>query len=225
MSKLPITFKKVKTKTHDNNEMVSYLVTVSDKTSYWDKSSLVDRNELLKLRDELDKVLSDISTAELLSVSENHANFIDESHKKDYLCKNCNYKMTQSCVTCLFTLDSPLERKLFLELKKIYIKFIPQYGIDWKGNEISIEGKSYNDATNNFKNVLTIADFFIQKKDAKLCIYTDGHTFHEKTEEQAKHDKTIDRQLQLLGYTVLRYTGKEVNEDCDKIIAQIKKFI
>jgi hypothetical protein len=225
MSKLPITFQKVKTKNRDNKDSVSYLVTVSDKTSYWDKTSLVNREELQKLRNELDQILSDITTAELLSVNEEQANFIDECHRKLDLCQDCTYKMTQSCVTCLFTLDSPLERKLFLELKKEYIKFIPQYGLDWSGNEISIEGKSYSHPTNNFKNVLTIVDFYIEKRGVKLAVYTDGHTYHERTEEQAKHDKVIDRQLQLLGFQVLRYTGSEVNEDCSKIIADIKKRI
>ena len=46
----------------------------------------------------------------------------------------------------------------------------------------------------------------------KLCVYTDGHTYHERTEEQAQRDKRIDRKLQELGFQVLRYTGKEVND-------------
>jgi len=225
MARLPITFQKIKTKNRDNKDSVSYLVTVSDKTTYWDKTSLVNREELLKLRNELDQILSDITTAELLNVNDEQANFIDECHRKLDLCQDCSYKMTHSCVTCLFTLDSPLERKLFLELKKENIKFIPQYGLDWSGYEIPLEGKSYSHPTNNFKNVLTVVDFYIEKRGVKLAVYTDGHTYHERTEDQATHDRTIDRTLQSLGYTVLRYTGKEVNEDCSKIIDGIKKFL
>jgi len=72
---------------------------------------------------------------------------------------------------------------------------------------------------------LTIPDFYIQKGSNKLCIYTDGHTYHERTEDQAKRDRNIDRKLQDLGFTVLRYTGKEVNESMEHIIKEIKKWI
>lgn len=45
---------------------------------------------------------------------------------------------------------------------------------------------------------------------AKLVVELDGHDFHEKTKEQAAHDKKRDRWLQLKGYAVLRFTGSEV---------------
>lgn len=78
---------------------------------------------------------------------------------------------------------------------------------------------------NNFKNVLTIADFYIEIRGVKLCIYTDGHTYHERTEEQAQHDKRIDRKLQEFGFKVLRYTGKDVREGMDHIVREIKQWI
>ncbi|MDB9755820.1 endonuclease domain-containing protein [Winogradskyella sp.] len=59
----------------------------------------------------------------------------------------------------------------------------------------------------------------------KLCVYTDGHTYHERTEEQAQRDKRIDRKLQELGFQALRYTGKDVNENTDIIVKEIKKWI
>ena len=68
-------------------------------------------------------------------------------------------------------------------------------------------------------------DFFIENKQTKLCVYTDGHSYHERTEDQAKRDRNIDRKLQELGFQVLRYTGKEVNENPLKIINEIQKWI
>lgn len=41
----------------------------------------------------------------------------------------------------------------------------------------------------------------------------DGHDFHEKTKEQAAHDKKRDRYLQSQGLTVLRFTGSELYRD------------
>ena len=68
-------------------------------------------------------------------------------------------------------------------------------------------------------------DFYIEKRDVRLCIYTDGHTYHERTEEQAQRDKRINRKLQELGFKVLRYTGKDVNQNTDIIVDEIKKWI
>ncbi|MFN9109690.1 MAG: endonuclease domain-containing protein, partial [Bacteroidota bacterium] len=132
---------------------------------------------------------------------------------------------TYRCKECLFTLHSPIERKLYLELSKNYIPFKPQYGLNWYGKRIYTENKTYDDVKNNFKDVLTIVDFYIEKNERKLCVYTDGHTYHERTEEQAQRDRNIDRKLQELGFHVLRYTGKDVNENINSIISDIRKWI
>jgi len=224
MARLPISFQKIKTRNHNNIEIVKYLITVSEKESYFDRTALCERAELVKLRDELDKVLADSNTAEILKISEDKATIIEQAHKTDKLCADCKLKMTHDCVTCLFVMQSPLERKLFLELRKANIYFQPQYPLNWFGQQISIEGRSYNDPINNFKEVLTVVDFFIEKSSIRLCVYTDGHTFHERTEEQALRDRNIDRKLQELGFHVLRYTGKEVNDDTQKIINDIIKW-
>jgi hypothetical protein len=44
-------------------------------------------------------------------------------------------------------------------------------------------------------------------------IECDGHDFHERTKEQAAHDKRRDRHMQGLGLKVLRFTGSEVWAD------------
>jgi very-short-patch-repair endonuclease len=71
---------------------------------------------------------------------------------------------------------------------------------------------------------MTIADFYIERGNNKLCVYADGHTYHERTEEQASHDKNIDRKLQEFGYRVMRFTGKEINDNIDSIIKDIKAW-
>lgn len=225
MAKLPINFQKIKIKDYNNQETVKYLVTVSDKGTYWEKTAIVDRDDLIKLRNNLERVLADSTTAEILKVSEEKAEKIDVAHKSDMLCRSCEFKMTYHCDTCLFTLQSPLERKLFLELRRANVHFQPQYALNWYGQQISINGKTYGDPTNNFKDVLTVVDFYIEKQNTKLCVYTDGHTYHERTEEQAQRDRNIDRKLQELGFQVLRYTGKDVNENSYKIISDIQAWV
>lgn len=61
------------------------------------------------------------------------------------------------------------------------------------------------------------ADFFVQywQYGVEVCaaIECDGHDFHERTKEQAKHDRKRDREFQALGITVLRFTGSEIYND------------
>jgi hypothetical protein len=226
MPRIPIEVQKIKATSKLNGiENTEYLVQLIEKGTSWEKTIICSYNELVNLRDKLNEVINKTSTAEKMGVSEEEAKKLDHFYLKDKLCLPCSFKYSGNCITCLFKLQSPLERKLFLELKKGYIRFDTQYAINWKGENISTEGKSYNNPVNNFKDVLTVADFYIEKKDVQLCIYTDGHTYHEKTEEQAQRDKQIDRKLQELGYIVLRYTGKDVNESSKNIIAEIKKWI
>lgn len=74
-------------------------------------------------------------------------------------------------------------------------------------------------------------DFYIGGYDRKAsggfkwCVEVDGHDFHEKTKEQARHDKQRDRLLQNAGFRVLRYTGSEVWRDPAAIVAEITKAL
>ena len=62
----------------------------------------------------------------------------------------------------------------------------------------------------------------------KIAIECDGHDFHERTKEQAAHDRARDRFLQGEGLTVLRFTGSEIwrsAEACrNEIIAHVKRW-
>lgn len=62
-------------------------------------------------------------------------------------------------------------------------------------------------------------DFLVTNygSEAGVIIECDGHDFHEKTKEQAKHDKERDRWLTSQGYKILRYTGSEIYNDFVKI--------
>jgi very-short-patch-repair endonuclease len=58
-------------------------------------------------------------------------------------------------------------------------------------------------------------DFMIEYSNGnlKIVVECDGHDFHERTKEQAKNDRSRDRNLQAQGYLVLRYTGSEIWRD------------
>ncbi|MBE6312149.1 MAG: DUF559 domain-containing protein [Bacteroidales bacterium] len=227
--RIPINIKSIKIKNNLDSYQLHYEFEIDGlEKSKWNTTYIANFDELKKFRDEIDSILSQASTAEILNLTEEQGNIVEKSYKNDSLCKNCTYKLSNKCKSCLFTLQSPLERKfyLFCSEKWWFKKYcILQYAIDWHGCHIDVTGKTYNNPNNNFKNVLTIVDFYIEKGNNKLCIYTDGHTYHERTEEQAQHDKMIDRKLQELGYIVLRYTGKDIEENMPKIINEIEHFL
>lgn len=56
--------------------------------------------------------------------------------------------------------------------------------------------------------------------DTGVAIELDGHDFHERTKEQAQHDKSRDRKLQAAGWRVLRFTGSEVWKDPAKCVRE-----
>lgn len=62
-----------------------------------------------------------------------------------------------------------------------------------------------------------------------LVVECDGHDYHEKTKEQAKHDKSRDRWMTQNNIQLLRYTGSEIYNDSDgcaeEVCALIEKTI
>jgi len=49
----------------------------------------------------------------------------------------------------------------------------------------------------------------------------DGHDYHERTKQQASHDKKRDRHFTLKGWNVLRYTGSDIWRDARSIAYEI----
>lgn len=52
-----------------------------------------------------------------------------------------------------------------------------------------------------------------QDQVIRVAVECDGHDFHERTKEQAEHDKARDRDMQAAGWVVARFTGSEINRD------------
>ena len=69
---------------------------------------------------------------------------------------------------------------------------------------------------------LTIPDFAFPKD--KIAIYCDGYEFHYKREPFQK-DRQQSRDLQLQGWSVLRFTGSEILNDTESVVATIQRAI
>ncbi|MDF9618393.1 DUF559 domain-containing protein [Pseudomonas entomophila] len=64
-------------------------------------------------------------------------------------------------------------------------------------------------------------DFFL--KDARLIIELDGHAYHS-TKEQLEKDAIKQRYLTRAGYTVIRFTGREIVRDVQACVAEVRQM-
>jgi very-short-patch-repair endonuclease len=68
-------------------------------------------------------------------------------------------------------------------------------------------------------------DLAIESESIKIAIECDGHNFHERTKEQAQHDKSRDRALVASGWRVLRFTGSEIWADPGRCAAEVHQLL
>lgn len=184
----------------------------------WKISKLITEKAISELK----KQIEDVSGISKITDNFNCTGEDSEKIKKFWderrnwkLCNSCNFKWKE-CHNCIIKCDSPLERDLLLELKRQGVNTILQRRINKDGSHYDFPEEL------NFDTLLTVPDFYIEIENVKICVYADGHTYHERTEKQALRDKNIDRELQKLGFIVLRYTGKEIRSDVNQVVKNIK---
>jgi hypothetical protein len=62
------------------------------------------------------------------------------------------------------------------------------------------------------------------RNSVAVAVELDGHDFHERTKEQAEADKRRDRDLQAIGWRVVRFTGSQVLRDPVEVVDEILGF-
>lgn len=179
---------------------------------------ILSENELKNFVDEITTVLGYKEIMEKFSCTVKDAREIKERIDRKTECRDCDLRMKE-CYRCCKVCESPLEQKLLRALARNNIKTEMQLRIN-KDNSIFHFPEPVDPS-----KILTIPDFYVETEDKKICIYTDGHTYHERTEYQAVRDRSIDRELQNLGYVVLRYTTSEINQKLDETVENIKKVM
>jgi very-short-patch-repair endonuclease len=58
----------------------------------------------------------------------------------------------------------------------------------------------------------------------KAIVEADGHAFHERTREQATHDKARDREFATAGIHVLRFTGSDIHNNPQRCAQEVLDF-
>jgi very-short-patch-repair endonuclease len=59
----------------------------------------------------------------------------------------------------------------------------------------------------------------------QVVVEVDGHDFHERTREQAAHDRRRDRLMTAAGTKVFRFTGSEVYRDAIGCAAEVLEYV
>ncbi|WP_066633138.1 endonuclease domain-containing protein [Labilibacter marinus] len=190
---------------------------ISIKLDNWEVSKIVSEKALTDITNQINDATGLSRISDTFNCSGEEAQIIKKFWDKQSnwkMCNACKFKWKE-CYSCIVTCDSPLERNLLLELRKNEIEVVMQRRFNKDGSFYEFPKEI------DFDTILTIPDFYIEQDEVKLCIYADGHTYHNVTEKQALRDRNIDRELQRLGFVVLRYTGQEIRKDCGLVVENI----
>ncbi len=144
------------------------------------------------------------------NIPDMNKDIIIEIKSADKIKINSNY-VKSSLAVC----ESPIEELLCKKLIGNYIPFLQQV-------VITHDGKLYLKNAPK-QNRLTVPDFFIPFPSNMVAIYCDGHEFHNKTAAQVTRDRRIDRTLQSWNLRVLRFTAKEIYNNINRCIEEIKE--
>jgi very-short-patch-repair endonuclease len=111
--------------------------------------------------------------------------------------------------------ESPIERRLLSALRRSFKMLRFSDSPCWTNGDLELRPQR---EAGRYR-----LDFAIesQRHKWKLAIECDGHAFHERTKEQAQHDKSRDRDLVGDGWTVLRFTGSEIHKNAAACADQI----
>lgn len=59
----------------------------------------------------------------------------------------------------------------------------------------------------------------------RVDLEVDGHDFHERTKEQAAHDRDRDRRLQAAGWLIARFTGSQVYKNASGCADELLRMV
>lgn len=156
----------------------------------------------------------------------------------DYVRATTQFEMELACERC----ESPIEQLMLVALMSVnapsYFEnnwgFFHRFRPVWEGDHLG----RLDDVDKDFcclyiqPTVLNYrADFAIHyraevgKQGHKIIIECDGHDFHERTKDQARRDRSRDREMTVAGYKVFRYTGSEIYRDPLRCAQQVADYI
>lgn len=128
---------------------------------------------------------------------------------------------------CLLPLQSPLEAYMYMAMTAYAGLFLMDGEVNWLScSRPSPHDEPFPRPTSGHLAICCQhvvgpyrLDFLLVAYGTDLAVHrrvaveVDGHDFHERTKEQARHDRRKDRAIQSAGLRILRFTGSEVYAD------------
>ncbi|MBD1223262.1 endonuclease domain-containing protein [Virgibacillus halodenitrificans] len=131
-----------------------------------------------------------------------------------------------SFVTAMEGCESPIEQLMIvhlIDLEQELMKSLFELG---KKFEVYLKKQEIVETENGKRFRLDFSvECSIEEENYKFAIECDGHDFHEKTKEQVTRDKSRDRDLTKLGYTVIRFSGSEIWKDPSRCVREVGSII
>ncbi|OCA85252.1 endonuclease domain-containing protein [Pseudobacillus wudalianchiensis] len=119
--------------------------------------------------------------------------------------------------------DSPLEFELYLYLKTSIEHFNRVHSTPfWVHTQYPITANGH---TYRADMLICPAGSENDTSRIQLIVECDGHDFHEKTKAQAQRDKKRDRDLQIAGYRIIRFSGSEIFKDPYGCAKEVTDFL
>lgn len=129
-------------------------------------------------------------------------------------------QLKESLINC----ESPIEQMLSLELESLHldnsIYFNPNLEIIGFDKQCEIECNK-----NKYRVDILIPVIFYRKIYKCFIIECDGHEFHQKNKEQVKKDNIRQRDIEMSGYKIIRFSGSEIYNDAYGCALEILKII
>ena len=129
-------------------------------------------------------------------------------------------ELSDAC--CDFSVESPIEQLLFCALAVFANP--DSAAIESAGHGILITPQK---RIGRYRVDFEVR-YFRRDEDApisKVLVECDSQAFHDRTEKERRAEKIRDRFLQVSGYKVFRFTGKEIIEDPFLVAAEIIAFV
>lgn len=125
---------------------------------------------------------------------------------------------------CLIDCESPIEQMLSIELENLHLEnsiyFNPNLEIVGFEKQYEIEYEE-----NKYRVDFLIPVIFYKNIYKCYIVECDGYEFHQKTKEQVQNDYIRQRNIEMSGYRVIKFTGSEVYNNAQDCALQVLKYI
>ena len=125
---------------------------------------------------------------------------------------------------CLIDCESPIEQMLALELENLHLENSTLFNSNLE--IIGYEKQSEIECNKNVYRVDFLIPVIFYKNIRRIYIVEcDGYEFHQKTKEQVQNDYIRQRNLEMAGYRIIKFTGSEVYNNAQDCALQVLKYI